>query len=64
MLTIINDFDNALGQINISVLMNDVSIIMPTTEIGLPFLDKPDSTHFIGCNRPGTEFFNGFIYEL
>jgi hypothetical protein len=64
MLSVIMDYDNELGHIKISAFRNDISIIMPTTTIGLPFLDKPDSTHLIGGNLPGILFFNGFFFDF
>jgi hypothetical protein len=64
LLTIIMDYDNTLGQITLSALKNGIKIIQPTAEIGLPYLDKPDSTHIIGSNLAGTNFFNGFIFDF
>jgi hypothetical protein len=63
MLSVIMDFDNTLGQINLSVLKDGITIILPTAEIGLPYLDKPDSTHFLGSNLAGN-FFNGFMFNF
>jgi hypothetical protein len=64
MLTVIMDFDNVLGEINISLLKDGITIIMPTTEIGLPYLDKPDSVHLLGTNFGGIDFFNGFMFDI
>ena len=64
MLTINMDYDNALGHIVISALKNGINIVMPTVEIGFPYLDRPDSTHMIGVDLPGLNFFNGFIWDF
>jgi hypothetical protein len=64
MLSVIMDFDNSLGEIKLSVLRNGITIITPTAEIGLPYLDKPDSLHLLGSNLAGTNFFNGFMFDF
>lgn len=64
MLTITMDFDNTLGNIVISGFRNKLSIIAPTAHPGIPFLDKPDSIHVIGSNILGTNFFNGYIWDI
>jgi hypothetical protein len=58
------DHDNALGHIKLSALRNSISIIAPTSVVGLAFLDKPDSTHLLGTNIAGNAFFNGFLFDI
>jgi len=69
MLTIKMDYDIDLGKIAISALKDGLDIILPSFEIGFPYLDKPDSIHSIGANLnlpsiPFPDFFNGFIFDF
>jgi hypothetical protein len=62
MLSVVTDYDNERGEINITVIKNEVTIISPSANISLPYLDKPNSTHLIGSD--GTHSFNGFINSI
>ena len=69
MLTIKVDFDASLGKIAIGALKDGIDIILPTFEIGRPFLDKLDSIHSLGANLdlpdfPNVDFFNGFLWDF
>jgi hypothetical protein len=58
------DHDSKLGEIKLSILRNGITIVTPTPQIGLPFLDRPDSTHLLGANFGDIDFFNGFIFDI
>jgi hypothetical protein len=64
MLSIISDYDNDNGHIIISVMKGDITIISPTVIPGLPYLDRPNSTHLLGCDQAGLACFNGFIHSF
>jgi len=69
MLTIKVDFDPVLGKIAIGALKDGLDIILPTFEIGKPFLDKLDSIHSLGASLdlpsfPNVDFFNGFLWDF
>jgi hypothetical protein len=67
MLTIKLDYDAALGKIAIGALKDGIDIILPSWEIGLPYLDKEFSTHVLGARLPRLptpNFFNGFIWDF
>jgi hypothetical protein len=67
MLTIIMDYDSPAGKIKISALKDGLDIILPSFEVGLPYLDKEFSTHVLGARLPRLptpNFFNGFIWDF